>query len=89
MSGPFRPCSSPVGENAPTVWSTRNDPILVTHRGVEANEILQAGITQRIVEGPVARTGGTWRRLAVTFPPWIATHKAKHVWYYDEHFMQR
>ena len=60
------------------VWNYLNEPFLITYPGVEAKEI-----------DPWQEEGATWRRLAVTFPPSIATHNADQVFYYDEQFMQR
>jgi hypothetical protein len=61
-----------------SVWNYLTAPFLFTYPGVEAHEI-----------EPWQENGETWRRLAVTFPPSIATHSREQVFYYDADLMQR
>jgi len=60
------------------VWNYMTEPFVFTQEGVEAREI-----------EPWAEGAQIWRRLAVTFPPSIANHNAKQIFYYDNEFMQR
>ena len=59
-------------------WNYLTAPFVFTYPGVEAHEI-----------EPWDEDGQTWRRLAVTFPPTIATHNPDQVFYYDDDFHQR
>lgn len=59
-------------------WTYLTAPYLFTYPGVEASEI-----------DPWNENGEVWQRLAVTFPPTIATHNRDQVFYYDQALMQR
>jgi hypothetical protein len=60
------------------LWNYLTEPFLFTYPGVQAHEI-----------DPWQEEGQTWRRLHVTFPPTIATHGPKQIFYYDADGMQR
>ncbi|WP_250008274.1 hypothetical protein [Actinoplanes sp. M2I2] len=54
------------------MWTYLTEPYSLTLPGVRTEEI-----------GPWREGGATWRRLAVTYPPAIATHSADQVLYVD------
>jgi hypothetical protein len=53
-----------------TMWTYLTSPFILTHSGVEAEEI-----------APWSEQGETWRRLRVTFPASIATHSKEQTFY--------
>ncbi len=59
-------------------WNYFTTPFLFTYPGVHAREI-----------EPWREAGQTWRRLAVRFPPSIATHSPDQVFYFDSQGLQR
>jgi hypothetical protein len=60
------------------MWTHLTTPFLFTRPGVRTREI-----------GPWDEDGQSWRRLAVTFPPGIASHNPEQVFYYDGSYHQR
>lgn len=63
-----------------SMWNYLTEPFLFTYPGVQAHEIAPRQEEEQ---------GETWRRLRVTFPPTIAIHNPKQVFYYDAGGMQR
>jgi hypothetical protein len=59
-------------------WNYFTTPFLFAYPGVQAREI-----------EPWREAGQTWRRLQVRFPPQIATHNPRQVFYFDGLGMQR
>jgi hypothetical protein len=59
-------------------WNYFAAPFLFTYPGVRTTELL-----------PWHEAGQTWRRLAVDFPPTIATHSPHQVFYFDAFGAQR
>lgn len=55
------------------VWNYLTTPFLLASPGVRTREI-----------DPWRENGETWRRLAVTFPPSIATHNGQQTFYFDD-----
>ncbi|OPX05343.1 hypothetical protein B1790_32625 [Mycobacterium sp. AT1] len=59
-------------------WNYLTSPFLFAYPGVLTHEL-----------DPWREAGQSWRRLAVTFPPTIATHSPKQVFYFDHDGVQR
>jgi hypothetical protein len=60
------------------LWNYLTEPFLLTRPDFQTAEL-----------EPWDENGEVWRRLAVTFPPTIATHNRDQVFYFDERLMQR
>jgi hypothetical protein len=59
-------------------WTYLTEPFVLAYPGVSAREI-----------EPWHEGGQVWRRLAVTFPPSLATHSATQMYYFGDEGLQR